>query len=177
MQPTLVVVMGPSGSGKSLVGAALAKALGVPFLEGDFFHTSDNVAKMAAGAPLTDTDRAAWLDAIEERVSQERSPLIVLACSALTDYVQLRLRSMPVKRARFVLLETTKEVLAKRMEGREGHFMPVSLLDSQLAALRTPHDALILNASETPGKLVEQIIAALEDSAQDHCNGKSYEPH
>lgn len=166
IQRTLVVVMGPSGSGKSLVGAALAKKLDAPFLEGDFFHTSDNVAKMAAGQPLTDTDRAAWLDAIEARVGEEQSPLVILACSALTDYVQQRLRSMPVKRAHFVLLETSKEVLSKRMQRREDHFMPVSLLDSQLAALRTPHDALILDASQSVPVLVAKAISALDKKSQ-----------
>lgn len=177
MRSTLIVVMGPSGCGKSTIGARIAEALGAPFLEGDDFHTSANIAKMSSGNPLSDTDRATWLDAIDERIGAEKSPLIVLACSALTDYVQMRLRSMPVRQVRFIHLEASQNILAKRMKGREGHFMPLSLLDSQLKALRTPHDALILDAGEDASDLVTQALSALGESREKQRNREPHEAH
>jgi len=176
-QSTLVVVMGPSGSGKSLIGSALADAIEAPFLEGDDFHTRANVAKMASGKPLSDADRSVWLNEIEKQVAKERSSLIILACSALTDYVQMRLRSMPVQQVRFVHLEATKDVLAQRIKDREGHFMPLSLLDSQLEALRTPHDALVLDAGEDVAILVSQALTALGEGGQEKSHRKTHKAH
>lgn len=134
------VVMGVSGSGKSMVGAALAEALGLPFLEGDALHPPANVEKMSKGIPLTDADRFPWLDRIGSRVSASLAAGkgIVVSCSALRKIYRDRLRNAATGRLVFVFLRGTEDVLAPRMAARKGHFMPSSLLKSQLATLEDP---------------------------------------
>lgn len=159
MLPKLIVVMGPSGCGKSTVSGALAQAIGAPMLEGDDYHPHANRAKMASGIALNDTDRASWLDRICEALRAEASPCVVLACSALTPYVQSRLRRAEARDVRFVLLDTPRELLAERMKQRRDHFMPAALLDSQLDALETPQDAIVIDASAS----IEAIVARIRD--------------
>ncbi|MCC6869466.1 MAG: gluconokinase [Burkholderiales bacterium] len=140
-----LVVMGVSGSGKSTVGVALAAALGWPFLDADDFHPPGNVAKMAAGTPLTDDDRAPWLDrlATEMRGILTRGGQGVLACSALKQAYRDRLaRAGDV---RFVYLEGDRETIGARLAGRKHEYMPASLLDSQFAALEPPVDAFAVD--------------------------------
>ncbi len=130
------MVMGVSGTGKSTLGAALAAHLGRPFLEGDAFHPPANVAKMAAGVALTDDDRLPWLDALAAAMSRHAAAgrSTVVACSALRRAYRDRLRAAP-GRVRFVHVTVTPDELARRMSTRPGHFMPPSLLASQLATL------------------------------------------
>jgi gluconokinase len=128
-----VVVMGVSGSGKTTVGEALAAALGVPFVDGDALHPAANVAKMAAGIPLDDADRAPWLDAIAAVLA---TGPVVVACSALKRAYRDRLRAGSPE-LELVFLEVDPATLLDRMTHRR-HFMPPSLLDSQLAALEPP---------------------------------------
>ena len=152
-----VVVMGVSGCGKSGLGAALAEAQGWPFLEGDSVHPPANIARMRAGQPLTDADRAPWLAAIAtwmgDHLRAGRS--VVVACSALRRrYRDVLRQAGPV---RFILLQVPRDELDRRMRMRE-HFMPPSLLDSQLATLEPPaadEDALILSPA-LPGELLAQ---------------------
>jgi len=129
-----VVVMGVSGSGKTTVGAALADALGLRFVDGDAMHPAANVAKMAAGIPLDDADRAPWLDAIGAVLAD--GPVVV-ACSALKRAYRDRLRAAAPD-LQLVFLDGAPALLASRMAARPGHFMPTSLLDSQLATLERP---------------------------------------
>jgi gluconokinase len=129
-----VVVMGVSGSGKTTVGAALADALRLPFVDGDALHPAANVAKMAAGIPLDDADRAPWLDAVGAVLA---AGPVVVACSALRRVYRDRLR-LAAPELLLVFLDGSREVLAQRMAARPGHFMPASLLDSQLATLERP---------------------------------------
>jgi carbohydrate kinase (thermoresistant glucokinase family) len=129
-----VVVMGVSGSGKTTVGAALADALGLRFVDGDALHPAANVAKMAAGIPLDDADRAPWLDAIGALLA---TGPVVVACSALKRAYRDRLRAAAPE-LHLVFLDGSRELLASRMAARPGHFMPASLLDSQLATLERP---------------------------------------
>jgi len=129
-----VVVMGVSGSGKTTVGAALADALGLRFVDGDALHPAANVAKMAAGIPLDDADRAPWLDAIGAVLAD--GPVVV-ACSALKRAYRDRLRDVAPE-LQLVFLDGSPALLASRMAARPGHFMPTSLLDSQLATLERP---------------------------------------
>ena len=129
-----VVVMGVSGSGKTTVGAALADALGLPFVDGDALHPAANVAKMAAGIPLDDADRAPWLDAVGAVLA---AGPVVVACSALKRAYRDRLRAA-APGLELVFLDGSRELLASRMTARPGHFMPASLLDSQLATLERP---------------------------------------
>jgi gluconokinase len=129
----LLVVMGVSGSGKSTVGAALAQRLRVPFADADDFHPEANIAKMSAGIALDDHDRRPWLDAIGEWLAAHPDGG-VMSCSALKRSYRDRLRHHASSVA-FLHLAGTPEVLARRMAGRPGHFMPASLLHSQLATL------------------------------------------
>lgn len=126
-----IVVMGVAGSGKSTVAKAVADALGVPFLEGDALHPPQNVEKMRRGIALDDADRAGWLDAIVAWM--RRHPNGVVSCSALKCAYRDRLRT--AGDVCFVQLAVPADVLAQRVAAREGHFMPASLVPSQLAAL------------------------------------------
>ena len=155
-----VVVMGVSGTGKSTVGAALAEALGLPFVEGDDLHPSANRTKMAAGIPLTDADRAPWLDAI----AAELHTPVVVACSALKRAYRDRLREAAPDLA-LVYLHGTPELLAARMEGREGHFMPTSLLRSQLDTLEAPdgdENPIGVDVALRPDEIVDLVTHRLE---------------
>lgn len=152
-----VVVMGVSGCGKSTVGALLAAALDVPFVDADGLHPAANIAKMRAGTPLTDEDRWPWLDAVAGVLGAgDRG--VVVACSALRrPYRDLLRRGAPG--ATFLHLDGGKDVLAARMAARDGHFMPPGLLDSQLATLEplgADEDGLVL-AVDAPA---DRIAAA-----------------
>jgi gluconokinase len=140
--PCALIVMGVSGSGKSTVAGALGKRLGWRFEDGDRFHPKSNVAKMAAGHPLTDEDRWPWLNAIAdeiERTCKENSHLVI-ACSALRRaYRDVLLRGRTD--VRFVFLRGTQELIGDRLAHRKGHFMPPELLASQFRTLEPPEDA------------------------------------
>ncbi len=131
-----VVIMGVCGCGKTSVGQGLALRLGVPFRDGDDLHPAANVEKMRAGHPLTDEDRWPWLDRVAQ-VLAEDAPIIV-GCSALRHAYRERLRAGAQGAVQFIHLTGSYEVLASRMAARTGHFMPASLLDSQLAVLEPP---------------------------------------
>jgi gluconokinase len=128
----LVVVMGVSGSGKSTVGAALARRLGVPFADADTFHPRANVAKMAAGKPLDDADRFPWLNAVGQWLAGHEDG--VMSCSALRRRYRDQLRSS-CPRIEFLQLTGSPELIGRRQAGRRGHFMPSSLVMSQFDAL------------------------------------------
>lgn len=161
-RPKLVVVMGVSGSGKTTLGRALAAALGWDFADADDFHPASNVAKMRAGTPLDDADRAPWLALlraeIERRLAADRP--LVLACSALKRAYRAALRT-DHPRARLIQLDGARELIARRLAERPGHFMPASLLDSQLAALETPTDAIRIDISMTTDAQVSAARVAL----------------
>lgn len=129
-----IVVMGVAGCGKSTVGARLAERLGVQFLDGDSLHPRSNIDKMAAGTPLDDDDRAPWLAEIGRRFSASDAGLVI-ACSALKRSYRDIIRDGD-PHAVFVHLQGTRELLNERMKARPDHFMPVALLDSQLATLQ-----------------------------------------
>ncbi|UFW78740.1 gluconokinase [Rhizobium sp. SU303] len=139
-RPHAIIVMGVSGCGKSSVGEKLAEALRLAFVEGDALHPAANVEKMSKGIPLTDEDRMPWLDRIGEdiKASLEKSEGIIVSCSALKRIYRDRLRAAAGGNLFFVYLEGSRALLMKRMAERKGHFMPVSLLDSQLATLEVP---------------------------------------
>jgi carbohydrate kinase (thermoresistant glucokinase family) len=128
--------MGVSGAGKSTVGQALAEELRIPFLDGDDLHTAVNIARMAAGNPLDDDDRWPWLDRVGEALSHANAAGtgLVIACSALKRAYRDRIRDHAPS-AFFVLLNGPREVLLRHTQDRDGHFMPSSLLDSQLNTL------------------------------------------
>jgi len=149
--------MGVSGSGKSTVGRMLAERLGATFLDADDFHPPANVAKMRAGVPLDDADRAPWLDALAAELASPAGR-IVLACSALKTAYRDRLRQA-APGLLTIFLHGDPALIRRRMEARGGHFMPSGLLESQLQTLETPEDALRLDIAEPPERLAEQALA------------------
>ena len=161
MRRPQVVVMGVSGSGKSTVGALLAESLGVPFVDGDALHPPANVAKMASGHPLTDEDRIPWLHAVGRALADTAPEGAILACSALKRAYRDLIRA-EAPDAFFAELDGSRDVLAARMTARPGHFMPVSLLDSQLATLEPlqPGEVgLRMDVGRTPAELADAIAA------------------
>lgn len=157
--------MGVSGSGKTTVGETLAARLGVGFRDADEFHPAANVAKMSAGTPLTDDDRWPWLDAIAAAI-RETPPdrPVVVSCSALRRIYRDRIRAGAGRRVDFVFLNGSRDLLAERMKTRKGHFMPVSLLDSQIATLEppTPDEEAIAVPIDIPvGAIVDRVVAVL----------------
>lgn len=162
-RPPVVVVMGVSGCGKSTLGQALAEALGVPYIEGDDLHPPHNVALMAAGTPLTDADRAGWLDRIGERLAQAHDTGAVVTCSALRRIYRDRLRAASPG-LRLVHLHGDPALLAERIGQRTGHYMPPTLLPSQLQTLEPPDPdeaATTLDIAESPDRLVRLALQAL----------------
>lgn len=162
LPPVVIIVMGVSGSGKSTVGRAIADRLGWEFQDGDSFHPPANVAKMKAGTPLDDQDRQPWLEAMRDwmQAAHRGGRNAVLACSALRErYRDVLLRHEPW--VRFVHLHGSRELIAARMAARSGHFMPPTLLASQLATLEPPADALVVDIARPPGELVDEILSRL----------------
>jgi len=152
-----IIVMGVSGSGKSTVGEKLAEALNLPFLEGDSLHPKSNVDKMASGIPLQDEDRWPWLDKIGERMAVAEQGLIV-SCSSLKKSYRYRLRAAVGGQLAFVFLDGSFEVLHEHMGHRTGHFMPVTMLESQLATLESPvGEPLVFRADVVDP--IEKIVA------------------
>ncbi|MEE1928927.1 gluconokinase [Streptomyces sp. TRM 70351] len=165
--PTVIVVMGVSGTGKSTVGALLAAELGVPYAEADAFHPPANIAKMSSGAPLTDADRAPWLAAIgawaRERGRDAAGCAGVVSCSALRRRYRDRLRAAEPGLF-FLHLTGDRELISARLGRRRGHFMPGTLLDSQFAALE-PLEAdergAAVSVTAAPPVLVGRALDAL----------------
>jgi carbohydrate kinase (thermoresistant glucokinase family) len=163
MSKGLYVVMGVSGSGKSLLGAAFARALGVEFVEGDQYHSAENVQRMKAGIPLTDKDREQWLRSLAARLreAQHAGTGLVMACSALKRSYRDMLRAA-AKDLRFVFLKGERILIAQRLSGRTGHYMPASLLESQLATLEEPspdEDAWVIDITDSAENLVAALVA------------------
>lgn len=158
----VVIVMGVSGAGKTTVGYMLAEALGWRFLDADDLHPESNLAKMAKGVPLTDEDRMPWLWMLSGLIGAalQQGDDLVLACSALKESYRKTLEVDPA-RVRFVFLDAPREVLARRLSERRGHFMPASMLDSQLATLEIPASALRVDVSPPVRDVVASIRQAL----------------
>jgi gluconokinase len=162
-RPLVLIVMGVSGCGKSTVGALLAKRLGARFADGDAFHPAENVAKMAAGRPLDDADRAPWLAALRAEVARalQDGEHLVLACSALRATYRDLLAVDP-RRVAFIFLKGSPALLAERTAARTDHFMPPALLASQLATLEEPREAVVVDIAPPPAQIVDAILAQLE---------------
>ena len=163
MHTGLYVMMGVCGSGKSLIGAQLARALHIEFVEGDGLHPPENVHRMAAGIPLTDDDRRGWLIAIAARLRDAKRAGIglVVSCSALKRSYRDLLRSVGAADVRFVYLAGSRALLAERMANRRGHFMPASLLESQLAILEEPspdEGAWLCDIRQAPHAIVADLV-------------------
>lgn len=171
--PPLLTVMGVSGSGKTTVGAALAQRLRVPYADADDFHPAENVAKMSAGVPLDDTDRLPWLRSIGEWLAGHAAGGGVISCSALKRAYRDVLRESAPQQL-FVHLAGSQEVIARRVAGRPGHFMPASLVESQFATLEPlgeDEHGLVLDVDQSVDALVEAYLTATAgptDHTTDH---------
>lgn len=163
--PPVIVIMGVSGCGKTVVGRLLADRLGRPFHDADAYHPAANVEKMRSGIPLDDADRIPWLAALSTLIHDALAsgPPIVLACSALRrDY--RRQLGLPAVGVRLVHLDGDKELIRSRITSRSGHFMPASLLDSQWATLERPgsdEHPLVVDVAGTPEAITDRIVAGL----------------
>ena len=161
---TAIVIMGVAGSGKTSVGERLAARYGYPFRDADEFHPPANVAKMSSGVPLEDADRWPWLDAIGAAIHDAGSAGIVVACSALKRVYRERILKAAGRPVTFVFLDGSPATLRQRIGGRRGHFMPPSLLDSQLATLERPavdEPAITVSIEQPLDAVVDAAVAAL----------------
>ena len=158
----IIVLMGVSGSGKSTLGRALSAALGWEFVEGDAYHPPANVEKMRRGQPLDDDDRMPWLDSLNSylRERQRRSLNAIVACSALKQSYRSRLANGLVD-TEFVYLYGSSELIRRRLQLRDDHFMPGALLDSQMAALEPPDEAVMVDIALTTALQADTVIRAL----------------
>jgi gluconokinase len=164
-----VIVMGVSGSGKSTIGALIAGALGVPFVDGDSLHPQSNVEKMAGGHPLNDVDRWPWLATVGTTLADagRHGSGMVIACSALKRVYRDAIRKTAPGTC-FVHLSGSREVLTSRVEGRSDHFMPPALLDSQLATLEPLEDdesGIVVDVDQSVTAIVAEATSALRKLA------------
>jgi gluconokinase len=154
----VVILTGAAGAGKTTVGKAFAAALGWRFADGDDYHAPSAVAKMGSGAPLTDADRAPWLESLHRMIATalDRREHLVLACSALREGYRHTLQD-DLHLVRFVYLQADESTLRRRLLERPGHFAGPALLASQLATLEEPSDALTIDATRAPAQIVDAI--------------------
>jgi gluconokinase len=167
--PSVLVIMGVSGSGKSTIASMLAHRLNWIFEEGDWFHPPSNIEKMHSGVPLTDEDRWPWLHGIAAWIDATRRAGNhgIIACSALKrSYRDILVGGRPD--VRLVYLKGDRELIARRLAARDAHFMPPSLLDSQFASLEEPHPdehAIVVSIAPHPREIVEEIVKRLGKAA------------
>ncbi len=160
--------MGVSGSGKTTVGTAVAAQLGLPFIEGDRLHPATNIEKMSRGIALDDADRWPWLDAVAQALaaSAAKSNGAIAACSALKRSYRDHLRQGVGSNLRFIFLDVSRDELERRMSLREGHFMPATLLESQLATLERPANeagTLTVDGGASPEEIVRVAVSWLRE--------------
>jgi len=157
----ICLVMGVTGSGKSTVGQMLAERLGWMYREADDFHSASNKEKMHKGIPLSEADRLPWLEAMyqELRALNAKGKNVVLACSALREeYRRILMAGLDVK---LIYLRGSQELIAERLRQRTHHFAGESILDDQFAVLEEPRDAIIVDITEDPAQIVNEILRAL----------------
>jgi gluconokinase len=157
----LFVLMGVAGSGKSTVGACVAEALGLPFIEGDDYHPAANVQKMASGTPLTDLDRVQWLEALMQAANARSEPHVVMACSALTQFVRATIAAQSCRPVFFLHLSADPPIIAHRLAQRGPHFMKPGMLPSQLATLQTTDDIVPIDSSRPFADVCKAVQAEL----------------
>ena len=154
----IVLVMGVAGVGKTTIGEALAQALGARFIDADDYHPPENVAKMKAGIPLQDADRWPWLERLNEELKEHQNA--VLACSALKESYRRRLAE-GIADFRIVYLHASAELIRERMKTRQHRYMPPALLDSQLATLEPPGDAIEIDVAAMAEQCLAEILTGL----------------
>jgi len=154
MVTSSIVVMGVAGCGKTTIGQQLAQHLEIRFFDGDDFHSVRNVQKMSSGQSLTDEDRADWLSSLADLIRCEGP--IVLACSALKKSYRTLLAESE-SALRFVFLDVSPEIARTRLESRDSHFMPASLIESQFEALERPQDAIEIDAENSVVRILDEL--------------------
>jgi gluconokinase len=161
----IILMMGVSGAGKTTIGKLLTSVLGWEFADADDYHSAANIEKMRTGIPLTDADRAPWLESLRTLIAGwiAEGKNAVLACSALKQAYRDVLRVGP--EVCVVYLRVTPEALRQRLRARRGHFMTEALLTSQLATLEEPWDAVVIDADGDPEGVVAEILARLKLAA------------
>ena len=153
----IIILIGVSGSGKSTLGKALSEKLGILFIDGDDFHSLDNIEKMKKSIPLNDKDRKPWLIKLSEKIFESHKNGLVVACSALKEkYREQLVRFVPKKNILWVVLDCEIKELKKRMQKRS-HFMPVDLLESQIKIFEKPKNAFYLISSLTIEEQIKKI--------------------
>lgn len=169
-KPCVLIVMGPSGVGKTTVGRLVAERLGWAFLDGDEVHSTEAIAKMAAGIGLTEEDRGPWLDRLADRIQDHlrRSDPLVLACSALKTSYRRRL-TQGDRRVRTVWLEAPDAVLERRLSERAGHFAGPGLLSSQRRDAEPPPDGDRVDTTQPLGVLVDRLVERVLGPGGDDC--------
>ena len=158
----IILVMGVSGSGKSTIGQLLADSLHWEFADADSFHSPENIEKMRHGIPLNDLDRMPWLLALQQAIQQclQKNKNMVLACSALkASYRQVLV--LDEERVKLVYLKGAFELIQKRLQTRQTHFMPEKLLKSQFDALQEPSGAITVDVSDPAEVIVQKIRVSL----------------
>ncbi len=160
------VIMGVSGCGKTTIGKLLAKQLKLSFYDADNFHPQTNIRKMEQGIPLNDDDRKPWLDILSKKINEwNQTGGAVLACSALKKSYRDLLRNVNSDGAvnvKFIYLKGSKEIIYKRLNDREGHYMPPELLNSQFQDLEEPKHALTVNIDQKPDTILKHILNDLK---------------
>jgi gluconokinase len=158
----IIFIMGVSGSGKSTIGQLLAQKTDLPFFDADDFHPPENVEKMSKGIPLNDEDRAPWLDNLNALAKEkEKTTGAIITCSALKETYRKRLQNGLSQEGILLFLNGSLDLLVARMRARKGHFMPLSLLESQLDTLEIPNNAYEINIEKEPDLIVEEVLGWL----------------
>ena len=163
----IAILMGVTASGKTTIAQALQKLTGWEYVEGDDYHSEANRAKMHAGIPLTDEDRAPWLASLHEvlRGWVEGGQSGILTCSALKQsYRDVLVADLPAEDWRFVLLQVPKDELVRRLQHRAGHYMNPALLDSQLQTLEEPKDAVRVDATGPENEIAQRVLQSLQQA-------------
>ncbi len=159
-----IILMGVAGSGKTTIGRLLSEKLGWPFYDGDDFMSAANVAKMAAGQPLTDEDRQPWLATLNQLIREHmvNGRSLIVASSALKKaYRQQLCQGVEEEHIHFIHLKGDFQLIKERLEGREGHFMKAGMLTSQFETLEEPENALVIDIGLPPANITEQIVDRL----------------
>ena len=164
MSHKVIYIMGVSGSGKTTIGQQLSAKTGYEFYDADNFHSFENIAKMNTGLPLSDEDRWPWLERIHQFVAEQITTRnIVIACSALKRKYRELLGKTIERNCIWVFLEGDFDTIQERLKNRTGHFMLPGLLQSQFDALEIPTEAILVDITETPETIIDQIISKTAD--------------